>query len=128
MPALISACKVTALVPKKLSSKMDLPLVVLESLGLQRPVVVTDRPPINEALFGVGGMQVPYGDISALSNSVRRLIADDKLYRQMATEGYKAVREHCSPKKVVEQFRNIYQSILVPQDNPIAKKTLSGNE
>lgn len=45
MPALIRACAATVLVPRKMAGKMDLPLAILESLALGRPVVVSDHPP-----------------------------------------------------------------------------------
>jgi glycosyltransferase involved in cell wall biosynthesis len=112
MPALISACAITVLVPRKLASKMDLPLVILESLALRRPVIVTDRAPMREALLG-GGLAVPFGDIAALSTAIDQLLSDPALRRRLAARGEEAVREACDPQRVVEQFRTIYQSLDV---------------
>ena len=109
MPALISACAVTVLVPRKLSSKMDLPLVILESLALYRPVVVSDQAPIREALLGGGGLAVPFGDIGALCTAIRRLLSDESLYRALANGGFEAVNRECNPETVIEQYQSIYQ-------------------
>ena len=73
MPVLIRACAVTALVPATLSGKMDLPMVLLESLALERPVLVTDRAPMNEAVLD-GGLTVGYGDVAATCAALERLL------------------------------------------------------
>ncbi|SRR6266498_3130160 len=109
MPTLISACALTILVPRKLSSKMDLPLVILESLALNRPVVVSDQAPIREALLGGGGLAVPFGDISALTTAISRLLSDKVLYHTLAKKGFDAVERDCNPEIVIEQYRYIYQ-------------------
>ena len=108
MPALILACTVTALVPEKLGGKMDLPLVVLESLALGRPAIVSDRAPINEALLDGGGYAVPYGDVRALSRAMSRLLGDSRLRERLAERGRAAVREACDPGQVVEEYHRTY--------------------
>jgi glycosyltransferase involved in cell wall biosynthesis len=112
MPALIAACAVTALVPGKLASKMDLPLVLLESLMLERPIIVTDTPPINEALLGGGGIAVPYGDVAALTAALTRLLSSPPVWEKLGKQGRKAVLEQCQPNRVIQRYQEIYQSTL----------------
>ncbi len=114
MPGLISACAVTALVPKELNAKMDLPLVILESLALGRPVIVADQAPISEALLGGGGYAVPYGDVPALTGSLARLLANAGLRERLGKRGRDAVLEHCDPEKVVERYQMIYERVAGP--------------
>jgi glycosyltransferase involved in cell wall biosynthesis len=114
MPALISACAVTALVPEKLSGKMDLPLVILESLALGRPVIAADRAPVSEALLGGGGYAVPYGDVPALVASISRLLGNLRLRKKLADRGRAAVLKHCSPERVVGHYQRIYERVLEP--------------
>jgi len=111
MPALISACCVTVLVPEKLSGKMDLPLVILESLALGRPVIVGDQAPISEALLGEGGYAVPYGDVPALTSKLARLLANAGLRETLAARGRTSVLEHCDPEKVIERYQWIYERV-----------------
>jgi glycosyltransferase involved in cell wall biosynthesis len=108
MPTLISACALTVLVPGKLSGKMDLPLVILESLALGRPVIVADQEPISEALLGGGGYAVRYGDVTALASSLGRLLGNLQLRNELADRGRAAVLEHCNPEKVVGNYQLIY--------------------
>ena len=110
MPALIAACAVTALVPAKLGSKMDLPMAILESLALSRPVIVADRPPMNEALLGDGGMMVSYGDIAGLTAALARLLADQDLRRRLGAQGHDAVLRLCDPMLAVERYQQIYDA------------------
>ena len=111
MPALIAACAVTTLVPGEMASKMDLPLVVLESLALARPVIVSDRPPISESLLRGGGEAVPHGDVPALAAALTRLLTDASLRAALGSKGQQAVLEQCQPDAVVARFQAIYQSL-----------------
>jgi glycosyltransferase involved in cell wall biosynthesis len=112
MPALIKACAVTVLVPQRLSAKMDLPLVILESLMLKRPVIVSQQPPMNEALLGEAGDAVEYGDIGALSNALGNLLADEQLRNRLGEQGYAAVNERCSPKRIVDEYHAVYSTAM----------------
>ncbi len=109
MPALIMACMVMALVPGKLASKMDLPLVVLEALVLERPVIISDKPPMSEALFG-GGFAVRHGDVPALTAALAQLLLDSNLRAKLAAQGRAAVLQQCHPVRVVDRYKQIYQS------------------
>lgn len=109
LPALMSACAVTALVPQRLASKMDLPYVFLEALLLDRPVILSDTPPICESLLGDGGLAVRYGDIKALRDALMRLLGDAALRQRLAAQGKAAVLEVCHPDRVVEQYQQIYR-------------------
>lgn len=108
MPALIQACALTALVPLRLASKMDLPLVVLESLALGRPAIVSDRPPLSEALLGEGGLAVPPGEPGALSAALAALLADGGRRARLGAQGQVAVRQQCDPAVVAQRYRRIY--------------------
>ncbi len=109
MPALIQACAVTALVPRLLASKMDLPLVILEALALGRPVVISDQPPMSEALLGAGGFAVPPENPAALAAALAALLGDADLRTKLAQSGQAAVISQCSPAAVVATYQQIYE-------------------
>jgi glycosyltransferase involved in cell wall biosynthesis len=111
MPGLISACAVTALVPAQLDSKMDLPMVVLEALALDRPVLIGDHSPMREALFD-GGLAVPYGKIERLSMALAQLLASEPLRHHLARRGRKTMLEHCDPASTVASYQQIYHEVL----------------
>jgi glycosyltransferase involved in cell wall biosynthesis len=112
MVALIAACAVTALVPRKLAGKMDLPLVILEAQALGRPVIVSDHAPIIEALLGGGGVAVPYGDVAKLTGALAELLEDSAMRTRLGAAGQEAVLAHCNPERVAAQYRLIYAAAL----------------
>jgi glycosyltransferase involved in cell wall biosynthesis len=112
MAELIAACAITVLVPHRLHAKMDLPLIVLESLMLERPVIVSDRPPIAEALLG-GGIAVPPGNVEALRAALAQLLTDDDLRRRLAATGAEQVRRLCAPERVVAAYHAIYDETVM---------------
>lgn len=113
MAALIAACAVTVLVPAKLASKMDLPMVILESLLLERPVIVTDRPPMNEALLGGAGAAVPYGDADALAATLSAMLAQPEPRRVLGKRAREAVLSACAPSCAIEQYHEAYRLALL---------------
>ena len=121
MPALIRACAITALVPAKLSGKMDLPLVILEALALGRPVIVADRPPMNEALLGEGGLAAEFGDISGLSAALSRLLCHASLREHLAAQGRAAVMQQCDPAKITERYQQFYDSAVAKRGATLKK-------
>ncbi len=108
MPALISACAITVLAPGMLDSKMDIPLVILESLALKRPVIISDQPPMDEALLGGGGLKVHFGDIAGLSTALSRLLSDSAFRERLAAQGCMTVLQQCHPRQIVNQYQQIY--------------------
>jgi glycosyltransferase involved in cell wall biosynthesis len=108
MPALIAACATTVLVPRSLESKMDLPLIVLESLALGRPAIVSAAPPASEALLGQGGVAVAPGDPIALAGALTELLRSPTTARAMGERGRAAALEACDPRRVVERYQEVY--------------------
>lgn len=111
MPAVILACAITAPIPGKLASKMDLPLVILESLALERPVIVSDTPPMSEALLG-GGLSVPHRDVPALTTALTQLLSNPRLRAELAAKGHANVLQQCDPARIVEHYQQIYHDAL----------------
>jgi glycosyltransferase involved in cell wall biosynthesis len=108
MPALIRACALTALAPTRMNAKMDLPMVVLESLALERPVVLADREPLREALLGHAGYLAPPGDIATLSAMLAHLLGDPAERARLGAAGRAAACWLCDPESAVARYRVFY--------------------
>lgn len=76
-----------------------LPVVIMEAMALERPVVSTSIAGIPELVrHGIDGWLVPAGDVDALVNAIRELLQTppDRLV-QMGTKARDRVRvRHCS--------------------------------
>lgn len=114
MPALISACAATVLVPRRLGAKLDLPLVLLESLALERPIVVSDAGPLPEAVLGGGGLVTRTGDAASLSAALTRLLRDGELCDRLGRRGRRAVARLCDPGVLAARYDDIYASLEAP--------------
>jgi glycosyltransferase involved in cell wall biosynthesis len=112
MPGLISATAVTVLVPQRMSSKMDLPLVLLEAQALRRPVIVSQDPPMVETLIGEGGLAVRHGDIPELAASVTALLRSPELRCKLSIQGQAAVLQHCDPAQIIKHYHHAYAMAL----------------
>lgn len=74
-----------------------LPHTVLTSFAAQIPVVATDIPGTNEAVYdGVSGLLVPPRDDEALAKAIARLFRDETLRNQLKEGGKKILAEKFS--------------------------------
>ena len=101
----------TVLVPVRMRSKMDLPLVLLESLALGRPILISDQEPMVEALLG-GGLAVPPGAPDQLSAALITLLGDERQRAAFARRGQDAVLTQCHPAQVVAEYQTLYWQAL----------------
>jgi glycosyltransferase involved in cell wall biosynthesis len=89
VPGLLAGCDVFCLP----SAMEGLPLVVLEAMAQGRPVVATSVGGTPELVVdGETGLLVPPGDVDALAEALRRLLADSALARRLGEAGRARVR------------------------------------
>lgn len=94
-------------------STEGLPLVVLEAMAMELPVVVTRLAGTPEAVRDeVDGLLVPPRDADALSNAVCRLAADRALRQTMGQHGRQRVLEAFTVEHVARGVVRVYQEAL----------------
>lgn len=71
---LIAASDVVVMPAASTFAKMDLPLVLLESMALGRPVIVSDRPPLVEVVANGGGISLQVNSGEVLADTVADLL------------------------------------------------------
>ncbi|HQO64147.1 MAG TPA: glycosyltransferase family 4 protein [Syntrophorhabdus sp.] len=70
-------------------------VVILEAMGLGKPVITTETVgTIDYIQHGVNGIMVPPGDSQALKDSIQNLISDKVLYESLAINGMDAVKKY----------------------------------
>lgn len=118
--AVVAGALCTCLVVNTLHAKMDLPLVLLESLLLGVPVMVGAGTPA-ETLGESGGAEVlPPGDGAALAARIRALGEDPDRRAAMAAAGARWVRLHCAPSTVAARYEDLYDSLRPRRGNVAA--------
>lgn len=111
MQELIRMCDLVIFPAKSLYAKMDIPLVLIESLFEQKPIVISDIPPLNEIMKAEAGIKIKPGDSNALGKAIIKLIKSESLRREMGSVGRSIVKEHFDIRKIVESYEEIYEHI-----------------
>lgn len=94
------------------SLKMEIPLVLLESLALEKPVVISDIPPLNE-LFSKNeaGIKIKLGDAKSLFESIVKLIKDKNMRSNMGKRGRRLIQEKFDIEKIAEEYKKVYEEL-----------------
>jgi len=70
-------------------------VVILEAMGLGKPVIATETVgTVDYIQHGVNGLMVPVGDAEALRAAIEGLLEDKQLYDRLADNGLDAVFRH----------------------------------
>lgn len=90
-----------------------MPMVLLEAMAAQLPVIATAVDGTNELVVdGETGLLVPPADPMALSQAILTLLNDPDRRHQMGQKGYERVREHFSEQVMCQRYEEIIQAIL----------------
>lgn len=106
--AMYAACDVVALT----SANEGTPVTVIEALAAGVPVVSTDVGGVKDVVeHGTSGLLVPRGDVAAVGESLRRLVADPALRRRMGAAGRGVVDRYSVPR-LVRDVDLLYRDLL----------------
>jgi len=90
-----------------------LPMVLLEAMAAQKPVVATKVGAVPGVIDdGHSGLLIPPGDVESLSGAIIDLLKDPHRAQHLAQNGYKRVRDHFSSKRMAEQYVEVYKDVL----------------
>jgi len=90
-----------------------LPMVLLEAMAAQKPVVATRVGAVPRVIEnGHSGLLIPPGDVESLAGAIIDLLNDPQKAQYMAQNGYERVRDHFSAKRMAEQYIKVYEDVL----------------
>ena len=95
-----------------LYAKMDLPLVLLESLREGVPVVVGDNAPLDEVIAHGGGCTVAPEDGEALAATLTGLLDDHEALRRLGEEARAAYTAHYDVSRQGAAYAALYDELL----------------
>ena len=82
---------------------------MIESMAIGLPTICTDCPCGGAKMMikhGENGLLVPVGDCKELSNTIIKLIENDKLYEKISNNG-KKIREKLDSQKICSEWQNL---------------------
>lgn len=88
------------------------PMVMIEAMACGLPVVSFDYKcgPKDIIQHGINGLRVPEGDVKALANDMRKVMADEA-YRRMLSQNARKVVDTYSEEAVMKQWIRLFTSI-----------------
>lgn len=113
--ALLATTAVVAMPLTESYAKMDIPLVLLEALAQQTPIVISDIEPLRETLGpraeASGGLVVaPAG--SHLADAIATVLEDESLRHRLGREGRRHVVDNHNASVECQRYGGIYSSLL----------------
>lgn len=89
-------------------------VVLLEAMACKLPVIGSDVGGIPDIIQdGETGLLVSQKYVNGISTSVTNLIENESLREKIAFNGYTMVKERFSWKKIVENYLNVYNQVLI---------------
>jgi PEP-CTERM/exosortase A-associated glycosyltransferase len=89
------------------------PLKPLEAMAMAKPVVASDIGGHRELIeHGHTGLLFPAGDVSALSDTLKRLLDDGDLRRKLAVQASAWIRRRGSWSETADIYANVYGGAL----------------
>ena len=85
--------------------------VLIEAMACETPVIGSDSGEIPNVI-GDAGLIFPEGDAQALAETLRRLLHDEALRRNLARRGRERVLQHYIHGRIAEKTYRIYQQTL----------------
>lgn len=107
--ALLSVSDVVVLPTDTLYAKMDYPLVLLEAMGMGRPVVVAEGTSADE--LGEHGAMVVEPSADGLSAALLALRDDEVRRRELGETGARAVADVFSPRAMARAYEALYDQL-----------------
>ncbi len=108
IPEIISAIDISVLS----SLREGLPLALLESMAMSKPVVATDVGGVSEIVQDEKtGFLIPPRDSDALSDAIIKLLKDKEKANKFGRAGRKYVEQSFSLELMIKKYENLYTQI-----------------
>lgn len=108
---LLAAADVVALPSTVAYAKMDYPLVLLEAMALERPVLVAAGTPAAELAENGGARAVP-ARVESLAEELARLLADADARRTLGARARAVARADFSRERMAAAYELLYDGLL----------------
>ncbi len=112
MPQLLDLADIIIFPPAKLILKSEIPIVLLEALALEKPIIITNIPPLNEIMKQDIGEMVPPDDFEALNEALYKLIKNPGSREIKGANGRNMVQKEFNISKTAEDYRALYNKII----------------
>ncbi|KAA3607033.1 MAG: glycosyltransferase [Calditrichaeota bacterium] len=110
---LLAAADLVIFPVNSLFAKMDIPLVLLEALYLETPILISDFAPLNEILIEKCGLKFAPNDFNDFISKFKLFFSDSNLQKNIISKTRLNVINNFSSKVMAENYRKIYKELLI---------------
>jgi len=111
IPSLMATCDVCILPATDLKQKLDIPLVLLESLAMRTAIVYTEVGGMKTLSDYDVGISVAHRAWTEFADAVVNLITNEQYCRRVVEQGYQVIHKHFSVSQFVEKHERVYNSV-----------------
>jgi len=108
---LLTAADLVVLPTETTYAKMDLPLVLLETMALGRPFLVADVPPLDELPVREAGFDVPPANARALAEAIDDALSDEERLIERGRRGAELARSRYDRGKMAAEYVKLYEGL-----------------
>ena len=112
MDELMGVIDVCIFPAENMYGKLDIPLVLLESLSMEKPIVISDVKPLNELMDEDVGYMIKSRDHEMLSQKILELMNDDSKREKKGIRGRILVKNNYDISKITFQYEKLYLNVL----------------
>lgn len=110
---LIDASDVLVFTPEISGSKFDYPLVLLEAMAMEKPIVISDLAPLNEIFESKEGIKVKPSNPTEISNAVVSLLSNPAKAQEIGRSAAKYAKQNFDIVKSANALSKLYERISV---------------
>ena len=93
--------------------------VIIEGMAAGKPVIATNGGGVPEIVEdGKTGILVPMGDVPAMAEAIRRVLANPALAEDMGVRGRERVRDHFTIERKARKVEAVYQAMFSRSPRP----------
>mgnify|MGYP001559702145 CR=1 FL=1 len=96
---------------RDMKGKFDVPLVVIEAMACEKPVILSDLPILKEFATAENSVTIKSGDAPALMAAITDLSENKEKRQHLGKNARKFVQNHFDIKKVAEIYQQIYEKL-----------------
>ena len=113
MPALLADCDLV-LYPhfEDFGKKIDIPYIVVEAMACGKPVLISDRRPLNEVMKNGAGMAVSTDNPYEFAKAIIKLNEDQRFANNLGMRNRQVTEMYFDINKNMKRFASIYKKVL----------------
>jgi glycosyltransferase involved in cell wall biosynthesis len=96
---------------RDMKGKFDIPLVLIEAMASEKPVIISDLPIFHEFATTDNSVKIKSGDVGQLKDAIINLWQNKPLAEKIGKNSRKFVQDHFDIKKIAEIYREIYAKL-----------------